>query len=180
MRRLAILVAMVGCGGSSPPATTPANVAAQPELRCKSAVEQASAAVTLRDKDVTMAIGECEQHEWPQPARQCIAAAKTNDALVTCSATYSLGKHGIFASSTSMEAALEAMAGFRDKICACKDSACAQAVSDEMVKWSEQLAKEDNDGPPKMTEDQTKRATDIGEEMGKCMQAAMGSGTATP
>ena len=71
--------------------------------------------------------------------------------------------------------AMSKMTEFKDKMCACKDSACAQKVSDEMTKWGQEQAK-DNKEPPKMSEEETKKFTQIGEEMGKCMQKAMGGG----
>ena len=73
-------------------------------------------------------------------------------------------------------AAMSKMGEYKDKMCACKDSACAQKVSDEMTKWGQEQAK-DNKEPPKMSEEETKKFTQIGEEMGKCMQKAMGGGT---
>lgn len=174
MMRTGVVAALlvIGCGGSSSTAPPPANVSAQPELTCKAAVEQATAAVKARDKDVTMAIGECDQHEWPRAARECVGAAHTADALVSCATTYSLGTHGIFSKSMSTEAAMKAMEDFRDKICACKDTPCVQGVSDAMAKWSQDMAK-NNEEPPKMSEEETKRATEIGEQMGTCMQKAM-------
>ena len=66
-------------------------------------------------------------------------------------------------------AAMSKMGEYKDKMCACKDSACAQKVSDEMTKWGQDQAK-DNKEPPKMSEEETKKFTQIGEEMGKCMQ----------
>jgi hypothetical protein len=173
MMRIAALMLVAGCWGSSstPEPTTPSNVSAQPPLRCKTVVEQASAAVELRPKDVTMAIGECEQHEWTQPARACVGAAHTTDALAACGATYNLGSHGIFAKN-SFQAVLKVMEHFRDEMCACKDTACAQHVSDEMAKWSQEQAR-NSDEAPRLSDDEMKRATEIGESMGKCMQTAM-------
>ena len=69
------------------------------------------------------------------------------------------------------------MTEFKDKMCACADSPCAQKVSDEMTKWSTDMAK-DMKEPPKMSVEDTKKATEIGEAMGKCMQKAMGAGSA--
>src|SRR6185312_5985669 len=74
--------------------------------------------------------------------------------------------------------AMAKMAEFKDKMCACKDTACAQKVSDEMAKWSQEQAKDQKE-PPKMSDEETKKATAIGEEMGKCMQKAMGAGAMT-
>jgi hypothetical protein len=164
---------LIGCESSTPtPTTTPSNVSTEPEPSCKTAVERASSAVKLRAKDVTMAIGECDQNAWTRPARDCVGAAHTNAALVACSTTYSLGKSGIFADTMSMEKAIQAMEHFRDQMCACKDTQCAQRVSDDMAKWSQDMAKRMED-PPQMSEEETKRATEIGESMGKCMQTAM-------
>jgi len=167
------MMMVIGCGGASPePAPPPSNTPPAPALRCKTAVEQAAAAVKLRDKDVTMAIGECEQHEWTQTARECVAAAHTSDAVAACGKSYDLGRRGIIASTASAEAALKEMERFRDEMCACKDSPCAQHVADEMGKWAQEQAKSQEEAPH-MTDEDTKRATAIGEEMGQCMQKAM-------
>jgi hypothetical protein len=174
MVRSAIVAAMLlACGSSTTgPVSPPNNVAAEPELRCKTAVERASAAIKLRAKDVTMAIGECEQQEWPRPLRECVAAAHDDPALVACGTKYNLGTHGIFADNNATRRAMKAMEHFRDEMCACKDTACAQHVSDEMSKWAADAAKQ-NDESWRMTDEETKRATEIGETMGKCMQQAM-------
>ena len=67
------------------------------------------------------------------------------------------------------------MEAFRDEMCACHDVACVQQVSDEMVKWSQELAKTNKQ--PKLSDDQTKRATEIGQTMAACMTTAMGVGS---
>lgn len=76
---------------------------------------------------------------------------------------------------TSAEQALEKMVEFRDKMCACKDSDCAKRVSDELTQWSQEEAQKRQKGPLKMSEEETKRATDIGTTMGECMYKAMGN-----
>lgn len=58
---------------------------------------------------------------------------------------------------------LEAMIQFKDKICACNDKQCADKVTQEMTVW----ANSHKDG--KLSEDDTAKATKIGEEMGKCV-----------
>jgi hypothetical protein len=70
------------------------------------------------------------------------------------------------------------MAKFADDICACKDSACAQTVTDAMTKWGQDMTKSMKE-TPKLSEQETKDVTEIAERMGKCMQTAM-SGGATP
>jgi hypothetical protein len=76
-------------------------------------------------------------------------------------------------------AAMAKMTEFKDQMCKCAehDTKCAQTVSDAMTKWSQEQAKNQKE-PPKMSEEDTKKAAAIGEEMGKCMQAAMGAGAA--
>ncbi|HEY5925916.1 MAG TPA: hypothetical protein VIV11_29715 [Kofleriaceae bacterium] len=70
--------------------------------------------------------------------------------------------------------AMAKMTEFKDRMCKCAehDAKCAQGVSDEMTKWSQEQAKNQKE-PPKMSEEDTKKAAAIGEEMGKCMQKAM-------
>ena len=73
------------------------------------------------------------------------------------------------------------MRSFKDKMCKCgeNDTKCAQAVSDEMTKWSTEQSKNAKE-PPKMSEEDTKKAAAIGEEMSKCMQKAMTPAAAAP
>ena len=78
-------------------------------------------------------------------------------------------------SNGSFDDEMVKMEQFKNQMCTCKDTACAQKVSDEMAKWSQQIAKHGG-APPRMTDDEVKRATVIGEQMGKCMQKAMGAG----
>ena len=70
------------------------------------------------------------------------------------------------------EVLMAKMSEFRDAICQCTTTACAQQVSDDMTKWSQEQARDQHE-PPKLSDDQIKRATAIGEEMGKCMMKAM-------
>ena len=64
---------------------------------------------------------------------------------------------------------------FADKMCACKDTKCAQGVSDEMTKWSTEMSKtaskdeKPSEADMKDMEATTKKLTD-------CMQKAMGAG----
>jgi hypothetical protein len=74
--------------------------------------------------------------------------------------------------------ALAKMAEFTDEMCACKDSPCAQRVADHMTKWAQEQMSGTSE-PPKMTDEQTQRATKIGEQLGTCMQTAMGAAPAS-
>src|SRR5687768_4811824 len=75
-------------------------------------------------------------------------------------------------------AAMAKMSEFKDEMCKCKDAKCAQDVSDKMTKWSSEQAKTTKE--VKMSEAETKRAAEIGDQMSKCMQTAMGAGMAAP
>jgi hypothetical protein len=76
---------------------------------------------------------------------------------------------------------MDVMERFADDMCSCADSACTQRVVDEMTRWSQDQIKSGRE-TPQMTEEDTKRAAEIGERMGSCMQRAMsaGAGSATP
>ncbi|MFT3695745.1 MAG: hypothetical protein QM831_21590 [Kofleriaceae bacterium] len=78
--------------------------------------------------------------------------------------------------------ALKKMTGFKDAMCACKDAACAQKVTDDMTAWSKAQAA-DVDSMGAMDEDTTKKMTDVSNDLGKCMTTAMtppAAGSATP
>jgi len=176
MKQLAVVVILGACWSSTPAAQAPSNDAQAKELRCVTAVEHASANVKLADKDVTMAVGECERKRWSRQARECVDDVKVEADLAACGAHHTdLGTRGIFMEHATFEKALRKMEQFTDEICGCKDSQCAQVVSDEMTKWSQEQAKTQSD-MPRMTEGDTKRATAIAERMAKCMQAAMSAG----
>jgi hypothetical protein len=80
------------------------------------------------------------------------------------------------AADNSAAEAMAKMTEFKNEMCACKDAKCAQDISDKMTKWGEEQSKGKKE-PPKMNDADQKKAATIGEEMGKCMQAAM---AATP
>lgn len=173
MKHIALLVGLFACS-SPPPPQTASNACVAPEPSCKTAVEKAAPIAKVRDREITMAIGECDQHGWTMQARQCVAAAHASADLVACAAQFDLGHKGMFADGSVADRAFKQMTLFRDQMCACKnnDTACAQRVSDDMTKWAQEEAK-NNAEPPRMTEEDTKRFTELGEEMGKCMQKAM-------
>jgi len=138
---------------------------------CKDSIEKASKLAGLDGVDVTMAIGTCEQQQWSLEARQCVSSATSDDALAACGS-----KLGIDVPTAFFAAALAKLTAFRDEMCKCQDPACVQRVSDEMTAWSQTQMKL-RPIPPKMNEDQTKRATELGEQMGRCMQKAMAAGS---
>lgn len=70
------------------------------------------------------------------------------------------------------EPPMVAMQRFTDEMCRCVDPDCARRVSDDMTKWGQEMAAKYTD-PPKMSEDEQRRAVAIGTHMGECMQKAM-------
>jgi hypothetical protein len=178
MKLMVMVVVLGACYGtaSAPTPVVAKNACPAPELSCKEAVETSSSRTKLRDRDVTLVIGICAQNNWSVDARKCVASAHSDDDLVACGKRFALGTRGVFADRASTKEAMTVMHTFEDEMCACKDSPCAQRVSDEMTKWGEEQAR-DNREPPKMSDEEVKQFTQIGEHMGKCMQKAMGGGT---
>lgn len=131
-------------------------------------------------------VGLCKTAKWTDDARVCIASAATPEQQKDCwykhltgEQSDALQKAAEPLSSMSSSEAMRKMHEFADKMCACKDAKCAQVVSDEMTKWSQEMAQQMKE-PPKMSEAEVKEATELGERMGKCMQQAMGAGMAEP
>jgi hypothetical protein len=118
----------------------------------------------------------CVDDRWTSEARRCFANVKTFEGVEDCTYKHLTGRQDDnlddaldgFAASTAMVM----FERFTEKMCACKDGKCAQRVSDEMTKWSQEQAEKMRE-PARMSESETKRAAAIGERMGKCMQAAM-------
>jgi hypothetical protein len=162
MRQLLwVCVALAACDkGAVPP--TPAN--------CKDVVTKARGAFDMRLERAEQLVGNCELSSWTDTVKGCVAKAKSQDEVETCT-------EGVAGAQRHMKMAevQKKMTEFRDLMCACKDSACAQRVSDDMTKWGQDQAKDQTE-PPKMTEEETKKFTQLGEDMGKCMQKAMGGG----
>jgi len=81
----------------------------------------------------------------------------------------------------SFDEAMVKMGEFRDKMCVCSDKTCVDAVTDEMTKWSMEMAKS-SQRDIKPNDEQIKQITAITEEFAKCMTSAMtaGSSTGTP
>ena len=103
---------------------------------------------------------------------------KITIAFVSALALMSFGACKKKSANTTGEA-MTKMTEFKDEMCKCKDAKCAQDVSDKMTKWSQEQSKNQKE-PPKMSDADQKKAAAIGEEMGKCMQTAMGAGGAAP
>jgi hypothetical protein len=102
-----------------------------------------------------------------EPAKPEPAPTTTSGAEPTASAT-SLAATGTSNRPLDREAVMGIMTSFRDRMCACQDFACAQAVYGEMNEWTKIAASQPG---PAMTDADEKRASDIGEETGRCFGA---------
>lgn len=169
-------VLFAACASAPPPPPPTANQCVAVEPSCRTAVEKIRAVASLRDREVTLTIGECDQQEWSLQTRQCVADAHASTDLSACATKFNIAKKGIFRDHASTASAMVELTKFKDQMCMCKDAACAQRVSDDMTKWGREMAKDDRE-PPKFTDEETKKFTEIGESMGLCMQKAMGGGT---
>ena len=67
--------------------------------------------------------------------------------------------------------AVAVMGRFKEKMCACKDPACAKSVSAEMVTWGTEQAKAAGAKVPTPTEADAKALGDLGKELGACATA---------
>jgi hypothetical protein len=183
---LGVVVACGGGGGGTKPATTTPENSSPVDCPSTSAVVTRVLATENEAKDtggVKDAVAKrCSEDKWSGEARSCLIVANTGQALHDCGYNHltqaqqdKLNKATTPLTSFEMERAMRAMSKFKDQMCGCKDAKCAQDVADEMTKWSQEMSKSMKE-PPKMADDDIKRAAAIGEEMGRCMQAAMSAG----
>ena len=67
---------------------------------------------------------------------------------------------------------VERFEAFTDEMCACRDQACAQKVSERMTEWATKAAR-NQPKDQKPDEEMQQRMTKIAERMATCMQKAM-------
>lgn len=183
---------LAACGGGTKTGTTTAEVPGNSSpVDCPSTAAVitrvlAADGETKDEKtiaDVKGAVAtRCNDDKWTAEARSCLIAANSAEALKDCGYNHltqaqqdRLNKTTVALPSGDTARIFAKFMKFTDDMCACKDSACAQRVSDEMTKWSQEMSRSERE-PPRMTEEDQKRAAEIGERMGKCMQTAMGGG----
>jgi len=127
-------------------------------------------------------ITQCTNAKWSPEAAHCMKRSQSYDDLQRCRHDHLTGLQNDALEATvaplfdDTEAVMAVLERFSERMCACKDIECSKQVNDEMAKWSMQAAKARQ--PPKMSEEQTKRATDIGTRMSECMMKAMQMGGA--
>jgi hypothetical protein len=76
--------------------------------------------------------------------------------------------------TAAQESAMHVLERFAEDMCDCHDSQCAQGVLDEMTRWSQE--QKNSEQPPKLSDDDVKRAAALGERLGMCMQKAISAG----
>ncbi len=86
------------------------------------------------------------------------------------------------AAPTGLAAVFAKMTEFTDRMCACKDKACAEALSEEMNRWGTEVAKQPH-MDEKVSDADAKRMADITDRFSKCMTALFtgpSAGSAAP
>ncbi|HEY5947950.1 MAG TPA: IPT/TIG domain-containing protein [Kofleriaceae bacterium] len=192
MVRLAIVMGLYACSGGSRPAApvVPANssaadCASTAAVVLKSLTPEEEAAVDHSAIKTEIA-KRCDDDKWTVEARNCLSAAQTKDAVHDCGYQHltqaqqdKLDHSTAELTSFDFKRAMAAMTKFKDELCACKDQPCVERVSDAMTKWSKDMSKKYKE-PPKMTEEDSKQAAAIGEQMGNCMQNVMSASAPAP
>jgi hypothetical protein len=196
MHRFLMAVALLAaCGGGQ--ASTPSTVVANDRPVDAASGECAAVAPTisktyksrpnLAPGKLDAAISKhCVDDEWNRSLRSCLRASASERDSNRCTHQHMTRDQESKLSAalepfvvSAFEEAMAAMHEFADKMCACKDSQCAEHVSDEMTKWSQEMSRRHNE-MPRMTEKDTQEAAAIGERMGRCMQAAMSGSASAP
>jgi hypothetical protein len=83
-------------------------------------------------------------------------------------AAMSLASFGCPKKSSSGDAVVK-QTEFRDRMCACKDRACAEKVTEDLTRWGQEQAKASGDKIIKMSDDDIKKSTAVSGEMSACM-----------
>jgi hypothetical protein len=105
----------------------------------------------------------------PDQSPETISMKKISIAFL---AAMSLASFGCKKKGGSGEA-IAKMTEFKDKMCACKDKACTDKVSEDMTKWGQEQAKNAGDKAAAVSEEDTKKMAAVTEEMTKCMTKIM-------
>lgn len=81
----------------------------------------------------------------------------------------------VFATACGSKAdkALDEMEGFKNKMCECKDAACADSVQSDMREWSKKM-KDSGIEKSDLSDSQKTRGKEIDEQMSKCRREARG------
>lgn len=83
-------------------------------------------------------------------------------------AAMSLASFGCPKKSSSGDAIVK-QTEFRDRMCACKDRACVEKVTEDLTRWGQEQAKASGDKTIKMSDDDMKKSAAVSGEMSACM-----------
>jgi hypothetical protein len=90
-------------------------------------------------------------------------------------AAVSLASFGCPKKSSSGDAIVR-QTEFRDRMCACKDRACAEKVTEDLTRWGQEQAKASGDKIIKMSDDDMKKSAAVSGEMSACMTKILAEG----
>lgn len=112
----------------------------------------------------------------PEPARPAFQEPAATYAHARSHPTRPAPERGLIAE------AIAKLGELADDMCACSDRTCADAVSQEMTRWSSEMQMKMKGGDEKLepTEEETQEAMKVGERLSKCMMTAMGHGASSP
>jgi hypothetical protein len=176
---LAFVVFPVACYGTSPPPPVSSTAAPPPANHFDRVIGELD---TIRNRlcacvDDTCADKVDEQHRtWVRVHKKLMSGGEdtASDAQIgrtirleaaykTCDKRFGVGM------------ALKKMAEFKDMMCQCADRSCADHVTDQMTKWSVEMARH-ADRDVRVSEEDTKQMQQVTEEFTKCATTAMTAG----
>jgi hypothetical protein len=124
---------------------------------------------------VAVALAACGGAE-KSPAQQPVL---TNSAPLVAAAPEPAPEPAPAAPATDVAAVMAKMTVFRDQLCACSDTPCAERVTGELTRWAQEIAREPRAAQP-FTEADTRRIAEISEGFAKCMARISGTGSGSP
>jgi len=130
---------------------------------------------------------QCSDGGWSPKTADCLLGAETRDDVEECSRgrmTREQSAAFIAVAQPLLDAmtkgVIAKMEEFSDRMCGCKDAACAKSVNDDMTKWANAEMEKKHSQRPRLSVEQTKRVTEVGTRMGECMMKAMGMSEQRP
>ncbi len=163
---------MVGCGNDHP--SEPAVEVRHSPLVEMTAFKDAmcgckNAACVTRVND-EMGVYAKEQVRLGAPRPTLTPEEQTRSIEISDQATRCIKAAMATASPSDAQRYVAKNAELKDRLCACKDIACAEAVAAELTRWSEDFLAHPNDSSTMSAEDQ-ERMTTIEHDIGTCMRS---------
>lgn len=180
MRTLCLVALVAGLSACNSKKAAPTPTSSD----CAAAIATMRRLSSTSSKDRIAAISKrCTADAWSPQASACLAGAKSTADLARCFFDHltaaqrqkldqDLDRFLRDPTPAEIEQRLTKLESVKNAMCACTDTACAQRVSDEMTRWSLEVAKTGT-RIPNLTGERKERAMRIGEQTSKCMQAAM-------